>query len=285
MRIYLAGGVSANLKPFWMDFLDSADESFFGGANSLERIGAVRQPAIQRERERVGAQTAPLNEGAYILESFFYADKWTEAAIPFLKGFLLDSGAFTFFSSNQNQNWWEYIERYADFINSNNVEDFFELDIDTLVGYDEVRRLRAKLIKLTGKQPIPVWHRSRGKNEFLKMCDEFDYVAVGGIVSKEIMPKEYPIFSYLINEAHKRGARIHGLGFTNLNGLRKYHFDSVDSTAWVSGNRFGSVYRFDGENLLKYNKELGQRLSDGIAVALNNMREWLKFQRYAETHL
>lgn len=238
-----------------------------------------------RERERVGAQTAPLNEGAYILESFFYADKWTEAAIPFLKGFLLDSGAFTFFSSNYNQNWWEYIERYADFINRNSVDDFFELDIDSLVGYDEVRRLRAKLIKLTGKQPIPVWHRSRGKNEFLKMCDEFDYVAVGGIVSKEIMPKEYPVFSYLINEAHKRGVRIHGLGFTNLNGLRKYHFDSVDSTSWVSGNRFGSVYRFDGENMLKYNKELGQRLSDGRAVALNNMREWLKFQRYAETHL
>lgn len=32
----------------------------------------------------------------YCLESFYYANKNTEKMIPLLKGFLLDSGAFTF---------------------------------------------------------------------------------------------------------------------------------------------------------------------------------------------
>ena len=117
------------------------------------------------------------------------------------------------------------------------------------------------------------------------MCEEYDYVAIGGIVSKEITSQEYKYFPWFINEAHKRGAKIHGLGFTNLEGIRKYHFDSVDSTSWTTGNRFGSIYRFNGTTMEKYDKKAGQRLADSRAVAINNFNEWIKFQKYAETNL
>ena len=40
-----------------------------------------------------------------ILESFYYADEWTERIIPKTKRFLLDSGAFTFFSSGKSVDW------------------------------------------------------------------------------------------------------------------------------------------------------------------------------------
>ena len=123
------------------------------------------------------------------------------------------------------------------------------------------------------------------KEEFLKMCDEYDYVAIGGIVSKEITQNEYPYFTWFINEAHKRGAKIHGLGFTNLKGLEKYKFDSVDSTSWTTGNRFGSVYFFNGKTVVKYDKKQGQRLADSKAVAVHNFNEWVKFQKYAEKNL
>ena len=271
-----------------MDFLES-NESVSSRTSALEERGLIRRCDIRkRERERVNqGRAAPLNEGVYILESFFYADKWLEKAIPYMKGFLLDSGAFTFFSSPKHSNvvWDDYVERYADFIVRNNVGRFFELDIDSLVGYDEVLRLRSRLTKLAGKPPIPVWHKSRGIEEFYRMCDEFDYVAIGGIVSGEIRRRDYAAFPMFIREAHKRGAQIHGLGFTNLKGLERYHFDSVDSTAWTTGNRFGSVYRFDGRTMRKFDKAQGQRLADAKAVALNNFTEWVKFQRYAETHL
>ena len=277
MKIYLAGGIMANLKPLWMDFVSKQDADISRGASPLERIGAIRTLAQERERERAA--------GAYILESFYYADDWTERTIPLLGSFMLDSGAFTFFTQGKHVDWEEYTERYAEFVKRNNVKLFFELDIDALVGYERVLALRRRLELLTGRQPIPVWHRSRGKEEFLKMCEEYPYVALGGIVSKEFKPRDYKMFPWFINEAHKHNAKIHGLGFTNLKGLKRYHFDSVDSTSWVSGNRFGSIYKFDGTTMVKRDRPEGARLINQREAALNNFNEWLKFQRYAEKNL
>ena len=224
----------------------------------------------------------------YILESFYYATDWTEKMIPQFGAFLLDSGAFTLFSDAKRGRgvvWEEYVDKYADFILRNKVQNFFELDIDKLVGYERVLTLRRRLEKKVGAQSIPVWHKSRGKDNFLRMCRDYKYVAIGGIVSKEITPDEYKYFSWFIQQAHKAGAKIHGLGFTALTQLHKYHFDSVDSTAWVSGNRFGSVYYFNGRTMEKLDKGKNQRMKNGKLIAINNFTEWCKFQRYAETHL
>lgn len=222
----------------------------------------------------------------YILESFYYADDDTERLLPYFGDFLLDSGAFTFMSNSKIKiNWEQYVEKYANFINRNKIEKFFELDIDSVVGYDKVLQYRKKLEKLTNRQCIPVWHKSRGIDEYKKMADEYDYIAIGGIVSKEIKPEQYKAFPVMINEAHKRGAKVHGLGFTNLKLLPKCHFDSVDSTAWTTGNRFGFVYHFDGKTMKKINCPKGKRLADSRKVALINYTEWIKFQKYAEANL
>lgn len=222
----------------------------------------------------------------YILESFYYCDADTERLLPYFGDFLLDSGAFTFMQGNgSGTNWDDYIERYADFINRNNVTKYFELDIDSVVGYEKVKEFRKKLEKLTNKPCIPVWHLSRGLPEYKKMCDEYGYVAIGGIVSGEIKKEKYGAFPALISEAHKRKAKVHGLGFTALDWLKKCHFDSVDSTAWTTGNRFGYIYWFDGQTMKKKDAPKGHRLGDSRKVALNNYTEWIKFQKYAETHL
>lgn len=223
--------------------------------------------------------------GLFILESFYYTDEWVEKAIPHFGSFMLDSGAFTFFSSGKQVDWNEYVGRYCEFVRRNNVGLFFELDIDAIIGYEKVKDIRRRIERETGKQPIPVWHKRLGKDEFLKMCNEYPYVAIGGIVSREIMPRDYKFFPWFVNEAHKRGCKIHGLGFTNLKGLERYHFDSVDSTAWLSGNRFGSVYTFTGKTMKKRDKKDGERISDSRAVAVHNFQEWAKFQQYARNHL
>lgn len=225
----------------------------------------------------------------YILESFYYADKdEIQKLMPYFGDFLLDSGAFTFMQNSKTHvDWNRYLEEYADFINNYNVDKFFELDIDSVVGYENVLKMRKKLEVLTHKQCIPVWHISRGGDEYIRMCDEYSYIAIGGIVSKEITQKHYKIFPSLIQEAHKRNAKVHGLGFTNLEGIKKYHFDSVDSTAWTTGNRFGHIYKFDGRTITKSKKPDGVRVPKEKVreLAVNNFIEWCKFQQYAETHL
>ena len=228
--------------------------------------------------------------GINILESFYYLRKNEEfmTLVKHFGSFLLDSGAFTFMSGSHKGgiDWDKYVEEYAAFINRWNVKLFFELDIDSIVGLTETERLRGKLEALTGKKPIPVWHRNRGKEYFIRMCENYPYVALGGIVTKEIDRKKYETaFPWFIKTAHEHKCKIHGLGYTAVANLRKYHFDSVDSTAWLYGNRGGYLYKFNPntglmEQLSKDNCRMKTR--EG---AVNNFNEWVKFGKYAETHL
>ena len=295
MTIYLAGGINANLSPYLTRAYDRyVAEHGTGREFYCRKLDEVVAEDKGDFRAGDGRPLARLDfgqstgEGAHILESFYYCNKgYTERLLPFYGKFILDSGAYTMFSfaKGQQLNWEEYIDRYAEFIKRNDVRHFFELDIDKLVGYDKVLQLRNRLEKKAERPCIPVWHKFRGKDKFLEMVDQYKYVAIGGIVSKEITPDNYKFFPWFINEAHKRGVKIHGLGFTALASLPKYHFDSVDSTSWTTGNRFGAVYRFDGKTIVKIGKGEGQRLKDSRAVAINNFNEWVKFQKYAETHL
>lgn len=234
--------------------------------------------------------TLPGLHSFYVLESFAYiqTDDILIPLIPYFKGFMLDSGAFTFMQQQKQKSvavdFDAYLDKYIAFINTYHIDQFFELDIDNLVGYEKVKQYRRILEKRTGKQCIPVWHRNRGKDEFLRLCDEYSYVALGRIVSKEIRLTEHRFFPWFIREAHKRDAKIHGLGYTHLKGLRKYHFDSVDSSSWTSGNRFGHVYRFNGRTLEKINKPEGFRVRTR-ETAIQNFTEWVKFSQYAERNL
>lgn len=221
----------------------------------------------------------------FMLESFFYIKPWQVESIPLLEGFLLDSGAFSFMNGKKAVNFGDYLERYAAFVCNHNIERFFELDLDSIVGYDTVLQMRKRLETKTGRKPIPVWHKSRGYDEFLRMCDDYEYVAIGGIVTKEIAKEQYPMLPQLISEAHKRGCMIHGLGFTSLSHLQSCHFDSVDSTSWLAGSRYGQVYSFDGRTLTSKTPPKGKKTVHFTKIDEHNITEWLKFQRYAETHL
>lgn len=259
MELYLAGGISGNLSAEWRKISEVAD---------YENI---------------------LPKNGQILESYYYcrANNWMPKLIPTLRGFLLDSGAFTFMSGAGRVDWDAYVEEYGQFINRWGVDLFFELDIDSIVGLREVERLRAKLQKITGKYPIPVWHKNRGKEYFLTMCERYPYVAIGGIVTQEIPRATYEkAFPWFIREAHKRGRKIHGLGYTSIAGLHKYRFDSVDSTAWLYGNRGGYLYKFNARkgDFDKITAPAGMRLKSKDA-AMSNYLEWTKFQQYAEKYL
>ena len=235
-----------------------------------------------------GFDKAVLEHRPFILESFYYADENTEKLIPYFGDFMLDSGAFTFMLDEDSKvDWYEYADKYADFIVRNKIKKYFELDRDYVVGYEEVKRLRRFLEDKTGVAPIPVFHKVRGLEEFNAMCQEYDYVAVGASGRHDsLWTRKHPeALKMLVRIAHKNKAKIHGLGFTNLNLLPQIHFDSVDSTAWTTGNRFGYVYKFDGRTMRKIDKPENTVLSDSRRVALINYCEWIKFQKYAEEHL
>ena len=125
----------------------------------------------------------------YYLESYFYLKKPIQLQLmQEVNMFLLDSGAFTFMNAKKEKavNIDEYLDNYIAFINKYDVKYFFELDTDSVHGLDKVLEMRGKLEAKTGKKCIPVWHKSRGIECFKKLCKEYDYIAIGGFVTKEI---------------------------------------------------------------------------------------------------
>lgn len=298
MRIFLAGGISGNLRDFWqktMKIYQAAPRSrtevieamkvFIAGDNNKKKI--LREQLFGCDFYTGENPLSQIN----VLESFYYLRKNEEfmTLVKHFGSFLLDSGAFTFMSGSHKGdiNWDEYVEEYAAFVNRWDVKLFFELDIDSVVGIDEVERLRFKLETLTGKKPIPVWHKNRGKEYFIKMCEKYPYVALGGIVTKEIPRQKYEKgFPWFIKTAHEHHCKIHGLGYTTVANLHKYRFDSVDSTAWLYGNRGGYLYKFNpSTGLMEQLKAEGNVRLKSREGAVNNFNEWVKFGKWADMNL
>ena len=298
MKIFLAGGISGNLRDFWnkvMKIYEAAPESggkvveamkvFIAGDNGKKQLLTDKLESC----EMLSSDDAL--KSINILESYYYLRNNEDfmKLVRYFGSFLLDSGAFTFMSGSHKGtiNWDEYVESYAAFINKYDIKLFFELDIDSVVGLAEVERLRYKLETLTGKKPIPVWHKNRGKDYFIKICENYPYVAIGGIVTKEIPRNVYEKgFPWFIQTAHKHKAKIHGLGYTSIANLKKYHFDSVDSTAWLYGNRGGYLYKFNPRTGLmeQLSGKDGCRLKSREG-SVNNFNEWVKFGKYADKFL
>lgn len=225
-----------------------------------------------------------INKSKYKLESFYYIK---ENMYDFIDdNFLLDSGAFTFLNSKKNNNidWDKYIDKYIEFIKFKNVKFFFELDIDNVVGLDKVKKITQKIESKTGKQCIPVWHKSRGLEYWKYLISEYKYISIGGIVSKEIKRKEFNYLPKLINMAKEKNVKTHGLGFTWVDYLHHIKFDTVDSTYWTFGNRFGFLFQFNNGKMLEIDRPQNTRLKSQESM-IYNYNEWLKFQNYADKFL
>lgn len=225
-------------------------------------------------------------KGANVLESFYYIkdNRYFPTLVKQGADLMIDSGAFSVLDSGMRVESWDvYIEEYAEFIKRYDLQKFIELDIEGVVGMREMERLRDKLERLTNKQCIPVWHKWRGLDYFKMMCDRWKYVCFGGLMSDGVSRQKLEsVFPWFINEAHKRKAKIHCLGYSPIDLAQKpFRFDSVDSSSWVAGNRFGHVYLFDERAgiMRKFDKKAGQRVKHK-EVAEHNLKEWLKYQKY-----
>ena len=231
-------------------------------------IGDIKQNAIE------GMMTNIKNIN--ILISFYSKGLCTknfEVYDSISNNILIDSGAFTFQKGGTDKNKLNnYMNQYLKFVkkerNNDLIKGFFEMDIDGIIGYDNVLEYRHKLFDLTDKI-IPVWHKSLGLEEYKKMCEDYEYISVSCVGNRDIKPENYKHF---VKYAHNRGTRIHGLGMTQRKILDKVPFDTVDSSSWQKIVRFGT-----------YNKK---KLSS--EYIRNNRRkitqleilDYLKFQEY-----
>jgi hypothetical protein len=228
----------------------------------------------------------------YCLETFYELKKSSKKKEFFdyintkeKENFLLDSGAFTFLNSGTEINFDNYVKEYAKFIKENNIKQYFEMDIDSIVGLKKVEEYRNFLEEYTKTKCIPVWHKSRGIKYLEMLTKQYNFIAIGGFAIKVIKKNEYKYINSLIDIAHKNNCKVHGLGFTSLKDLEKYKFDTVDSTSWKSGMRYGNIQKWNNIinklETIKKPKNSRCKINHKILAAFS-LQEWKKFVRHME---
>ncbi|MCW6681598.1 hypothetical protein NHG29_01795 [Aerococcaceae bacterium NML160702] len=226
-----------------------------------------------------------LKQNKYPLISYHY---FKDKGLSWLQGnkeLICDSGAFTFMSASKAPSKTaliEYANRYAQFVIDNDIPYYVELDVDSIFGYEFALQLREILENKVGRPCVPIWHVSRGKEDFIDMCKRYDYAGVGGIVTKEQIAKHKDKYHLLNKLARDNGCKLHGMGFTPTKDLNSYGFYSVDSTSWKSGGRFGTIYQYSNGQLLTKKKPSGTRLKDYTKLDIHNVKQWIKYQQFAE---
>lgn len=211
-----------------------------------------------------------------ILESYRYIQRWQTDHMGRFRGFMLDSGAFTFMHRGMGRTDPDsYVRRYAEFVRDNDVGLFFEFDVDKIMPYERVRGYRDTIEAIVGRQCIPVWHHSRGMGEWERLCGEYGYVAIGDLGGKETKAL-YPEIPHMIDAAHGLGAVVHGLGCGGVTKIRKLPFDSVDSASWSWGHKGHYLFNWDGVRMHYDGLERGINY-DKRWIARHNFMEWVRF--------
>ena len=229
----------------------------------------------------------PFHKDTLVLVSFYHCSEQTMNCLKSkvdAENILLDSGAFTFRTKGlKGTNIDDYTTNYINFINKFNIDKFFEMDIDmTAEELPKVKQLRDRIEKETGKKCIPVWHKTRGVEEWKELVENYDYIAIGGITSA--LDKRYAeMIKKLVAYANSKGVKVHGLGY-NRRDLLDFGFYSVDATSW-QGIRYGTVWTWDEERQVpvqKMPKHFGKdrvKTDRQVDVTKNNYEIWYKYQK------
>ncbi len=153
----------------------------------------------------------------------------------------LDSGAFSAWSQGIEVNIHDYIafvKEHEDILTV-----YANLDV---IGSAEGTFQNQKIMEAAGLNPLPVFHVGEPWDYLQRYIDNYDYVALGGMVGRPkptLVPWLNQCFSkYICDDAGYPKAKIHGFGLTSLSLMLQYPWYSVDSTSWIMTSRMGSIY-------------------------------------------
>lgn len=150
--------------------------------------------------------------------------------------FLLDSGAFTAWKKGRVIT----IDEYCNFLRTIPIKPwrYFTLDV---IGNPKETFENYKIMLDRGFNPIPVFTKGERQEMINTYYETSDIVGIGSLVGAK-GNKKY--VQWIMRYIGKR--KVHWLGFTNLNFMKKYHPYMCDSTSWNTGQMYGSLYIYHG---------------------------------------
>jgi len=175
-----------------------------------------------------------------------------------------DSGGFTAMAQGVNID----IGKYCSWLQENmaHFNAYANLDV---IGNQVLTRRNQDIMEESGLSPVPVFHIGSSFRELRRLCEKYEYIAIGGMVP--YMKRVRSIWK-LLSEVFTiaEGKKLHGFGCTNLKVLLGYPWYSVDSATWLVGFKFGEVPIFDKSTFTV------KRISAG------DWNEWRKNRRIVE---
>lgn len=212
----------------------------------------------------------------WFLMSYYYIrqkEKVAEYVRDHSEEILIDSGAHSF-QFGIKVDFEKFTYEYAEFIkrfDRPNVLGYFEMDIENIIGYDNVKKLRSILENASDKI-IPVWHPERGIEDYEQMCKQYanKIIAIGGFRKTDIRDDQFIMF---MKTAKKYNCKVHCLGMTRKDVLDKVPFDFVDSSSWIQNSIYGRINN-KGVVSMQFSKE------NRDLVYIENYLQWLKMQKH-----
>lgn len=155
----------------------------------------------------------------------------------------VDSGAFTASTKGARIS----LGAYAKWIRKNAalIGAYANLDV---IGDAKATARNQDVLEREGLSPIPAFHHGSDLAEFDRLAERYERIAIGGLVPMLKRPAHLvPWLDEVFERGLKRrpGLRLHGFGVTTWSLMVRYPWDSVDSSAWVSGAKFATPTLFD----------------------------------------
>lgn len=198
--------------------------------------------------------------------------------------FFVDSGAFTYMSSLEHEDWtieqWEkHIEGYLKWIekHKNIIFAFASLDIEYLVGGEKVQEWNEKYFEpfmlRTGIPVCFVYHDNATKLTWEQYCERYPYVGISwGGIDTQGNDLKYGMNRLKVAEKYK--CLVHGMAMTQTALLTKLPFYTVDSTTWLVGLQYGEINFWTGKKMtrLKKDKWKGPMLEQIVAKGFDRQK-------------
>ena len=190
----------------------------------------------------------------------------------------LDSGAFTAETQGIHIELKDYIAHIKE--NITNLKVYANLDViyNAEKTYENYLAMGAE-----GLNPLPVYHQGEDKKFLLDYLENSDYIALGGLVGSGrsiLEPFLDNCFSIIKNYWPKK---IHGFGINALWALKKYPFYSIDSTSWMPGGRYGSIYSSpkisEGSMKKDINSFMYTKTLNYKEMAIINIKQFLQLEK------
>lgn len=231
--------------------------------------------------------TEDMTQTDYLLQTFFSMNKKeTDLMKRFIDrrsmdNFILDSGAFSLFNGVKKLTYdglKRYVDKYCEFIIRYKIKQFLEMDIDVIIGYENVKKINKYIENKVGIKPIYVYHAAtRDTDDLKKNMIENDYIFWGGIAGAGKVSIEK--CQSFVDEAFSYSCKVHMLGYTPLDLDRVKNLYSCDSSSWTMGGRAGSIFQFNNNKMETY-KLIDKKRITFYELNNHNFNQWLKYQNY-----